>query len=1602
MQPDLSFFAAAAALAVSALATVPALVAHARRIRNARPEGEKSGYRDRDGEATPQSIAAFSNKWQKVHVLLWAGVGLGCQTAFSLVLNASPLHSRWFSLQNWLNTASWGLLLVQAIAIATNRDSVRAYYQGLSLSGSSLLVGGALLVQLNAASAWWSAAGKTALVLCTASAIAAAGLVVASLSLPRRPDVFYNSRLVDRMFTVSAYRRLTFAWASALMSVATEKGDLELADLPGLNHRMRPTDQSAQWKAVNAKSSVIKSLLKIYGWCIFKQWTTAMANTAVSYLPWWITLRLLESLEARKPGDPIGPRLWLLLVWLGMAKLASALLESWLFWTMVSDLYVPIRSQLAAVIFEKAMRRKNVKSASKSQEKKGDTNATEQNDTAQPNQQTQGEGGADTSKEGDDNESDNTTGQKSRQAVINLVGVDAKRVSNFSLNQYLFPTSILQLVISMWFLVYLLGWIPIALGLLSVVLTIPINTVFSKVLFNTDKRLMKLRDAKLALVNEALQGIRQVKFSALELQWEKRILDLRQKELTTLWEYFRANVFLNGCWTAAPIVLSLTSLGSYAWLHGDLAASVAFVSIGILNTLDFAISAMPQLIRFGIDCWVSLKRIEAYLDGPELKPTRTYSDRPDICLELASLAWPIDDDDENKADEQQQQQQQQQQQDRFILRDVNLTFPPGELSVISGKTGSGKSLLLAAVLGEADLLSGSIHVPAPPGLDERHDDKAHPGNWVLPASIAYVGQVPWIENGTLRDNVLFGMPFDEARYAQTLAACALNKDLEALHDGDKTELGVNGVNLSGGQKWRVTVARAVYSRAGILVLDDIFSAVDAHVSRHILNQCINGPLCKGRTRILVTHHVALVEKHAKFIVELADGCASYYSADGNTQLQDDKKFLERIKSIEQQPVSEESADVADDAPLKRQNSKVAKKFVEDEARAKGSVKGRIYGVYIKDSGGWIYWGSLLVMFLLFQACSIAQPWVVRLWTGELGASSLFMEAQPRLPYHSTQQTLVSGGHHHFQFEAELSNGHAGGRGTKFWLSIYAAVCFAGVALGLIRFLVLFLATYRASKALYEKILFAVLRAPLRWTDTVPVGRILNRFTADFDSIDGNVAHMGGWFMVTLLNAVGICVASLFVSPLMAPVAVLCLGYCAWVGKVYLVAARPAKRLESTSKSPIFDFFGSSLTGLTTIRAFDRALPYTRTMYAKIEEYSMCSMNLYLFNRWVGWNMSVAGIVFTVVVTVFVLVQAGVDAALAGFVLSFTMQFSDTVLMVVRAYAAVELEMNAVERVIEYSEIETEDLSGAKAPAAWPTQGRLEVNDLIVGYAPHLPPVLKGITFQIDPAERIGVVGRTGAGKSSLTLALFRFLEPRSGSIYVDGLDVAKISLLDLRSRLAIIPQDPVLFSGTIRSNLDPFDDHTDAELHDSLQRVHLVSESESGAGSSSATVVESDPSSSSSGDTATNAEGTATTAITRPRNINIFRDLSSPISEGGHNLSQGQRQLLCLARAIVSRPKIMVLDEATSAVDMGTDALIQRSIRDEFIGSTLIVIAHRLSTIADFDRILVLGDGEVMQFGTPKELWHAEGSLFRSMCEESGEREKLKKVILGEEALIGE
>lgn len=394
------------------------------------------------------------------------------------------------------------------------------------------------------------------------------------------------------------------------------------------------------------------------------------------------------------------------------------------------------------------------------------------------------------------------------------------------------------------------------------------------------------------------------------------------------------------------------------------------------------------------------------------------------------------------------------------------------------------------------------------------------------------------------------------------------------------------------------------------------------------------------------------------------------------------------------------------------------------------------------------------------------------------------------------------------------------------------------------------------------------------------------------------------------------------------------------------------------------------------------------MYAKLDAHSTSHYHLWLFNRWMGFRLSMIGAMFAMVVSAFIVSRPNIGPSLAGFALSFALDFTVAVIWTVRQGTNMELDFNAAERIIEYSNLTTESQAGVSPPAAWPQEGVLEIENLVVSYAPDLDPVLKGLSFRVERNERIGVVGRTGAGKSSLTLALFRFLEAREGSILIDGIDISTIKLNDLRSRLAIIPQDPVLFSGTVRSNLDPFDQFTDEELREALRRVHLI---DSNLTTSSSRVEIPEMSSEN-----VVVEGEENTPPTK--NINPFANLLSPITSAGLNLSQGQRQLLCLARAIISSPKIIILDEATSAVDMTTDALIQRSIREEFRDSTLIVIAHRLSTIADFDKILVMDHGRVGEFGVPKELLGIEGGKFAGMVGESGEKDAVRRMILEEGA----
>jgi ABC-type multidrug transport system fused ATPase/permease subunit len=1211
-------------------------------------------------------------------------------------------------------------------------------------------------------------------------------LAFSGLGIPRRPDVYRDGELVDRMYTASAFSRFTWSWPHELLNLARKKKTLDMSDLTRPDQYTRAANVSNDWKRKNYKHRLWVSVVLAHKESLVLQWALTLVTSFLNFAPQWVTLQLLRILESRHLGDNIGPEVWIWSVWLGVVIIAQSWVESYIFWLSWAQLTVPIRAQLSALIFEKAMRKKDVKGTGRSSKKATVEESAEPN-VAGPSTGSTAPGAPVVEEEADAAEEI----KKSKQGTVNLIGVDGKRVSDFASYQNMFPGCLFKLIVSLTFLISLLGWQPLIAGFSAMLAIMPVNIYFSKKYAAAQDRLMKVRDEKLEVVTEALQGIRQIKFSALEPEWEKKVNGVREKELKCVWDVFKSDTLLLSCWISSPILLSAISLAVYAALHGTLTPSVAFVSLGIFKSLELTLAVVPELTTDLLDAWVSIKRIEEYLNSPETAPAAKNA--PEVSFENATIAWPADDDIEDS--------------ERFMLRDINVTFPQGELSVISGKTGTGKSLMLAAILGEVDVLGGNIYVPKPPSLEERQDSKANKSNWVIPGSIAYVAQIPWIENASIKDNILFGLPYDEERYNKTVEVCALTKDLEMLNDGENTEIGANGINLSGGQKWRVTLARAIYSRAGVLVLDDIFSAVDAHVGRHIFDKCLNGELAQGRTRILVTHHVALCQSKTKYLVELGDGGVLH--AGLLSELEEDGT-LEQIKSQVESPEDIESDEAptavnSDDSTdgdlengpdgdtLKKVASKTAAaKFVEEEKREEGAVRKHIYYTYLRDSGGWGYWFGAFFVFCLMQSFTVGRSWWLKIWTGsEVAEQGQDMHIFNHSREHGyayalgVQQTSIH------TLAGPTVDGHYG---LAFYLGIYVLLAVISSLIGTFRFFYIYLGSIKASRRLFAKLNFVVLRAPLRWLDTVPVGRILNRFTADFHVVDSQLANNISFGASSFLGLIGVIVAGLIVSPWIVLLALILLAICLYYAMVYLAGARPVKRLESNAKSPVFEQFGSALTGVSTIRGFDKAQVYLERMYKRIDDSSTATWHLWLFNRWMGWRMSLVGSLFASFVSVFILLTPGIDAALAGFALAFALEFSSCVMWTIRLYANVELTMNSAERIIEYTELPTESLEGASPPAAWPTRGMIEVEDLVVKYAPDLPPVLKGLSFSVNSNERVGVVGRTGAGKSSLTLALFRFLEARSGSIHIDGLDISKIKLHDLRSRLAIIPQVFALLS----------------------------------------------------------------------------------------------------------------------------------------------------------------------------------------------------------------
>lgn len=777
-----------------------------------------------------------------------------------------------------------------------------------------------------------------------------AGMVLltflSSLLIQRRPTVFYDKKVVDDRYTTSLWGRITFSWTYDTLAFAKKNRKMTIDDVPVLSNNLRSRTLLASFHASYEFNKLWARMLWHFRGGLLESAGFISLAAILQFTPQLAMYNILKLIEAKAPGTPIATKAYLWVLGLGLSMVVGSFIETWLFWIVEAHLGIPARSTLSSLIFEKATRKKNVQGGPK---RKTTAEGVEEptvivnRDSGNPKltQTSPGSPSIDTvvvteeKKDKGGKEDDEVEEKKTRQAVINLIAVDTQRFQFFMTYSYFYPNFIVKIAVSMTFLLQIIGWIPLLVGLAALACNIPFNIYFSKKYTGQVNNLMKFRDEKLAIVTEALQGIRQIKYSAIERQWHERISSKRGQELDAQWTAYLYDIGLAACWISGPILLSAASLTLYAVIHHELTASVAFTTIAVLAQIEVTLAVLPELITNAIDAFVSINRIDKFINAAEIEDLRTDSE--EIKFKDASIAWPSDNVKEDK--------------DKFVLNNIKLHFPRKELSVISGKTGSGKTLLLNALLGEIELLKGVIEMPRQPPLSERYDDLANRSNWIIETAVSYVPQIPWIENATIKDNVLFGLPYDEKRYKKTIEVCALEQDLKILQDGELTEVGSTGIGLSGGQKWRVSFARALYSRAGILILDDIFSAVDAHVGRQLYEEALTGELGIGRTRILVTHHIGLVVPKTKYMVMLGDGIVEHAGSVSelnkagvlNEILQAEKEGEEGPSHNlnDEDPIdsaaltkvmSRASERRIDDGGIDTKGKNQPKKFVEDEKR----------------------------------------------------------------------------------------------------------------------------------------------------------------------------------------------------------------------------------------------------------------------------------------------------------------------------------------------------------------------------------------------------------------------------------------------------------------------------------------------------------------------------------------------------------------------------------------------------------------------------------------------------------------------------------------------
>uniref|UniRef100_A0A8C3UX25 ABC-type glutathione-S-conjugate transporter n=1 Tax=Catharus ustulatus TaxID=91951 RepID=A0A8C3UX25_CATUS len=996
---------------------------------------------------------------------------------------------------------------------------------------------------------------------------------------------------------------------------------------------------------------------------------------------------------------------------------------------------------------------------------------------------------------------------------------------------------------------------------------------------------MKNKDERMKIMTEILNGIKILKLFAWEPSFEKRVTDIRARELKNLVNFGYLQSVSVFVFTCAPSLVSLASFGVYVLVDENniLDAQKAFTAISLFNVLRFPLAMLPMVISSMVQAGTAL--------GFPLSEGHFSLTGNAVSFSEATFAW---EQDGNAA-----------------IRDVTLDITPGSLVAVVGPVGSGKSSLVSAMLGEMENIKGHINIQG---------------------SLAYVPQQAWIQND---------------RYQQVIKACALLPDLKLLPAGDQTEIGEKGINLSGGQKQRVSLARAVYSDADIYILDDPLSAVDAHVAKYLFEQVL-GPkgLLQKKTRILVTHSISFLPEVDNIVV-LAGGAVSEHGS-YNTLLANKGAFSQFLNLYGNQ-----EEDVLPDPGCGSEKLVWAGCGAATAKRHEG------------DRAAWDWWVGW------WRGTLWAARWSPKAVLGVI-ACSLMGSTGPQVKFSMYVRYLRAVG---WCLSFWIVMGYVGQNvayvGSNLWLSdwtddsvrylnqtypthlrdlrigVYGAL---GVAQGESVFLLFATmlsvwGSMQASRIMHQQLLSNILRVPMSFFDTTPIGRIVNRFAKDIFTVDETIPmSFRSWlscFMGIISTLVVICLATPFFAIVIVPLGI----FYYFVLRFYISTSRQLRRLDSVTRSPIYSHFGETVSGLSVIRAYghqERFLKHNEIIM-DINQKSVYSW--IISNRWLAIRLEFVGslvVFFSALLAV--IAKSTLEGGIVGLSVSSALNVTQTLNWLVRTSSELETNIVAVERVHEYMKVKNEApwVTKNRPPRGWPSRGEIQFIDYKVRYRPELDLVLQGITCNIGSTEKIGVVGRTGAGKSSLTNCLFRVLEAAGGKIIIDDVDIATIGLHDLRNNLTIIPQDPVLFTGTLRMNLDPFDQYSDEEVWKALELAHLK------------TYVQGLP------------EG-----------------LLHLVSEGGENLSVGQRQLVCLARALLRKAKILILDEATAAVDLETDNLIQTTIRSEFADCTVLTIAHRLHTIMDSNRVMVLHAGQIVEFDSPEELLKKQG-VFSGMAKDAG------------------